>query len=288
MIIIGMSNSVRLAKSIAKHAGKTFSELNSKHFPDGESNLRFMKSVKGKHVVLVNSFYPNPNNTLTELYFATRSAKNQGAKKVTIIAPYLGYMRQDKAFHQGEIVSSSYMGELMSCADELITIDPHLHRYKTLNQVIKTKTKRLSANGLIAEYIKKNHSNAIIIGPDSESYQWAEHIAEKLRHHAVVLRKKRYSSTIVRIKLKQDVKWNGKNVVIVDDIISTGHTMIEPIKQLKTKGVKNIYCIGVHGIFVLDAVKKLEKLGAKVICTNTIERKQSKIDVAKLIVANIK
>ncbi len=287
MLIIGMRNSVKLAKSIAKHARAQFSELNSKHFPDGESNLRFMRTVKGQQVVLVNSFHPNPNDALIELIFAARTARDLGAKKVSIVAPYLGYMRQDKAFHPNECVSSKYMGELLNCADELITIDPHLHRYKTLSQVFKTKTKRLSANALIADHIKKYHPKAIIVGPDSESYQWAEHIAEKLHHHAVVLRKKRYNSTTVRIKVKDDVEWKNKDVVIVDDIISTGHTMIEPIKQLKQKKVRNIYCIAVHGVFVLDAVKRLEKLGARVICTNTIERKESKIDVARLVAENL-
>ncbi len=288
MIIFGLRNSVKLAKSIAKHTKAQFSEFNSQNFPDGESHLRFMKSVKNQHVVLVNSFHPNPNDALVELVFATQAANDFGAKKVTVVAPYLGYMRQDKEFSPGEVVSSCYMGLLLSCADEIITIDPHLHRYKTLGEVIETKTIRLSANEAIAKYIQKYHPKAIIVGPDSESYQWAEHIAEKLHHHAVVLRKKRYNSTTVRIKVKEDVDWKGKDIVIVDDIISTGHTMIEPIKQLKQKGVKKIYCIAVHGVFVLDSVKRLQKLGTNVICTNTIERKESKIDVSELVARVLK
>lgn len=288
MLIIGMRNSFKLAKSIAKKGNYNFSELKSKYFPDGESNLRFMKNVKYKHVVLVNSFHPNPNTSLVELYFATKTAKSLGARKVTIVAPYLGYMRQDKAFHPNEVISSKHVGELLSCADEIITIDPHLHRYKSLSQVFKTKTKRLSANNLIAEYIKKHVPKAIIVGPDSESYQWAEHIAEKLHCHAVILKKKRYSSTTVRIKVKENVNWKGQDVVIVDDVISTGNTMIEPIKQLKKKKVRNIYCIAVHGVFVMNAVERLQRLGAKIICTNTIERKQSKIRVDELIASALK
>ena len=141
----------------------------------------------------------------------------------------------------------------------------------------------MSANEAIAKYIQKNIKNAVIIGPDSESYQWAEAIAEKIHLHAIILKKKRYTSRHVSIKVKKGIDFKGKNVVIVDDIISTGHTMIEPIKQIKKLGAKKVYCIGVHGLFVENALKLLKKLGATVITTNTIQNPAAKIDLSEAI-----
>ncbi len=154
---------------------------------------------------------------------------------------------------------------------------------KKLSEIFKTKTTTISANKTIAEYIQKNHSKSIIVGPDEESYQWAETIAEQIKSHAVILRKKRYNSRTVRIKVKQDIAWKGKTVVIVDDIISTGHTMIEPIKQLQKYGVKKIICICVHGLFAENAILRLKKLGVEIISTNKIQNSVAKIDVSRMI-----
>lgn len=287
-MIVGCSNSQKLARKIAKQLKTEFSELIIKHFPDGETYLRFKTSVKNKEVVLVQTLQPKPNDALIELIFAAKTAKELGAKKIILVAPYMAYLRQDKRFHSGECVSNKIISELLSCADQVITIDPHLHRIKKLSEIFKTKTTALSANKTIAEYIQKNHSKAIIVGPDEESYQWAETIAEQIKSHAVILRKKRYSSRTVRIKVKQNIEWKGKTIVIVDDIISTGHTVIEPIKQLQKYGVKKIVCICVHGLFAEDALLQLKKLGIEIISTNTIQNPVAKIDVSRMIAEGLR
>jgi len=282
-IIFSGTNSKDLAKKIARKAKAKYGELYASHFPDGETYLRFKTSVKGKEVVLVNTLYPNPNENMVELVFAAHTAKELGAKKVTIVAPYLAYMRQDKRFHAGECKSNTIMSKLLGVADRVITIDPHLHRIKSMKEIFRTQTKKLSANEVIAEHIKKNMKNVMIVGPDSESDQWAETIAKHLKTHATVLKKKRYTARKVRIIVKKGVDFKGKNVVIVDDIISTGNTMIEPIKQIKRMGAKSVYCICVHGLFVEGALKKMKKLGVHVLSTNTITNPVSKIDISKLI-----
>lgn len=287
-MIVGGTNSKDLAKKIAGKMKCPYSELDSRNFPDGETYLRFLFDPKGKDVVLVNSLHPDPNNNMLELVFAAHTAKELGAKSVTIVAPYLAYMRQDKRFRPGECQSNRIMSKLLSCADRIITIDPHLHRIKSLREIFRINAVRLSANDAIAGYIKKNIRNAVIVGPDIESYQWAEAIAEKMSLHATVLRKKRYSSRRVRIVVKQGTVFRGKNVVIVDDIISTGNTMIEPIKQIKKMGAKKIYCIGVHGLFVEGALSSLKKLGAIVATTNTIANPASKIDMSDAIAKALK
>ena len=287
-VIFGGTNSQDLARKVARRLKAPYANLIVTRFPDGETNLRLPLDVKGKEVVLIESMYPNPDLIMMETIFASRTAKELGAKKVTIVAPYLAYMRQDKRFHPKECKSNTIMSALLTCGDRILTIDPHLHRISNLKEIFRIPAKRLSANDVIAKYIKKNIKNEVIVGPDSESYQWAEAIAEKIHMHATVLRKKRYTARHVKIVVKPGVKFKGKNVVIVDDIISTGHTMIEPIKQIKKMGAKKIYCIGVHGLFVEGALQMLKKLGAIVVTTNTIQNPTSKIDMSETIAKALK
>jgi len=281
MIFAG-THSEELAKKIAKKTKQGYSTLCIRQFPDGELYLRYMKPVRGRNITIVQTYHPEPNMALLQSHFAIKTAKELGARNVTLVAPYLGFMRQDKRFHTGESKSNTIMTGLLDFADHVVTIDPHLHRVRKLSEIFKTKTTRLSANTLIEAYIKKNVKDPWVVGPDAESYQWAKHIAENIKAHATILRKKRYSARKVRIVVK-DVDVKGKNIVIVDDIISTGHTMIEPIKQLKKMGAKSITCICIHGLFADNALQRLKKLGAKVISTNTINNPASKIDVSGLV-----
>lgn len=287
MIIIGCSASKDLAKKISKKLKKPYSELFVSKFPDNELYVRFKTNVKNKTVVLVQSLF-EPNEKIIEILFAAYTAKDLGAKKLVLVAPYLAYMRQDKRFHPSGCISSEVIAKLFRVFDELITIDPHLHRHHSLRKLFKIKSKKLSANSLIADYIKKHFKNSIILGPDEESYQWAKKVAEKIKSHAIVLKKRRYTSRKVRIKIK-GMNLKGKNIVVVDDIISTGHTMMETVKEAKHLGAKKIECVCVHGIFAENAYEKLKKLGVKrIVSTNTIPNKAAKIDVSGLIADSLK
>ncbi len=286
MIIVGCSDSINLAKKIAKLLKKPYYNLKVGSFPDGETHLKFSNNVEGKTVVLVQTLN-NPNEKLIEVIFAAYTAKDLGAKKVVLVAPYLAYMRQDKRFHFGECVSNQVVANLLSVFDEVITIDPHLHRITSLKEIFKVKAISLTANSLLSEYIKKNIRDATVLGPDAESFQWAQEVAAMAKCNVTVLKKKRYNSKKVKIILHNPSLVKGKNVVIVDDIISTGHTMMETVKQAKKFGAKKVYCITVHGIFADNALPKLQKLGAICISTDTIETKTSKITVAKLLAQEI-
>ena len=283
-IVVSGTNSRSLAKSVAKRIKSQYSELFVDQFPDGELRIRFPDDVAGMHVILIESLLPNPNTSLMELVFAIHTAKDLGAAKVTAVAPYLAYMRQDKRFHAGECVSAHVMADLLSAADHVIAIDPHLHRIKRLQDIFTCKATSLTADPVFADYIHKTHPKAIIMGPDGESSQWAKTIADRIGQESVILSKKRYSATKVRTIIHGDpARFKGRDVVIVDDIISTGNTMIEPIKQLKAFGAKKITCVCVHGVFAKNALQRLKKLGAQVISTNTIQNPVAKIDVASLI-----
>jgi len=286
MIITTCGNSYSIAKSIAKALKAKFSPLTIASFPDGDLYLRYNTELKNQEVVIVQSFQPHPDMSLFDVIFAAETARDLGAKSVTLVAPYLAYMRQDKRFHPGEGISSKIMAKLLNHAvDRLITIDPHIHRYKSLKDIFTIPATKLTANHLIADYIKRHFHNEVIIGPDWESFQWAEDIAKRIKVHATVLKKTRFSSRHVEVKMVHPIEIKGKNVVIVDDIISTGHTIAEAAKAAKKMGAKNITAIGVHGLLVENAADKLKKAGVdKVITTNCIESKTNKIDVTSVLI----
>lgn len=284
MLIVSCSHGKHLGNAIAKKLGKKHLALIVDKFPDDELHIRFVSKLRNKDVVLVQSFYKNVSDCIVEVIFAAKTARDLGARKVTLVAPYFPYMRQDKRFHKGEAVSQRVIAGLMDkYFDAVYIMDPHLHRKNKLSNIFKIKSIRLTANPLIADYIEKNIKNPVIIGPDEESYKWAKSVAEMLGIESRILKKKRYSSYHVEVKLNKRIDLNNKSVVIVDDIVSTGHTILETIKILKRFGAKNIYCICVHGIFVNNALNKLNKAGIKVISTNTIPNKVAKIDVSGVI-----
>lgn len=282
-VIVGCSGSTDFAKKLASKAGCRFIVLDTRKFPDGETNLRFTTGVKGKVVYLVQSLY-NPNDKLIEVFFAAKTAKELGAKGVFLVAPYLSYMRQDKRFRPYEAISSRAMAYILNgLIDGIITIDPHLHRYKSLSEIFTIKAKALTADDLIADYVKKNIKHPIIIGPDMESYQWARTVAEKIGCEVDVLKKKRYTPEHVTIKIKEKLDLKNKSVVLIDDIISTGHTMIEVIRDIKRIGGKRIYCICVHALFVEGAYEKIRRMGANVVSCNTTPHKSNRIDVSGMV-----
>ena len=220
MIITSCGNSVKLAQSLAKKLKTRYIPLEISSFPDGDMYMKFTKSVKGRNLVIVQSFQPHPDMSLFDIIWAAETAKDLGAKKVILVAPYLAYMRQDKRFNPGEAISSRIMAKLLNNSiDKIITIDPHLHRYKSLKDIFKISAKKLSANPAIGHFIKNKIKNPVIIGPDWESYQWAEVIAKHVGCGSTCFKKTRHSSRHVTEKMVNKIDIKGKNVIIVDDII---------------------------------------------------------------------
>jgi len=290
MIITSCGNSEAIAKKIATKLKAKYSPLTISSFPDGDIYLKFNTNLKGKKVVIVQSFQPHSDMSLFDIVFAAETAKSLGARKVILVAPYLAYMRQDKRFHEGECISSRVMAKLLNNSiDKLITIDPHIHRYKSLKDIFTIPVTKLTANMLIADYIQKHFKDNIIIGPDWESYQWAETIAKHIHIAATVLKKTRFSSRHVKVKMIKQVPIKDKNVIIVDDIISTGHTIAEATKAARKMGAQSVTAIGVHGLFVENALGKLKKAGVtRIITTNCIEHITNKIDITSLLVQELK
>lgn len=257
-------------------------------FPDGETYLRIDSDVKNKTIILICSL-DHPNNKIIPLLFMTQKLKELGANKIFLVSPYLPYMRQDKQFKPGEAVTSVLFATFISAfIDSVITIDPHLHRIKKLSEIYTIPTITLHATKPISDWIKKNVTSPLIIGPDEESLQWVADIAKNSNAPFLIAKKVRHEDRKVSIKIP-DITDDNKTPVIVDDIISTGISMSVLIKQLLSKNIKNPICICVHPLFNQETYKDLLNVGAKqVVSCNTISHFSNKIDITDIIYDEIK
>lgn len=283
MLIATFKETKELAKKVASRLKANYTELIVKDFPDQESYVKFKVSPKGKTVVIFNSFARDQNNRLIESILAAGIARDYKAKKIILVASYFPYLRQDTHFEKYDSFSIKHIKHVLDDFDEVFAIDPHLQRIKNIKK-ISYKMHRLTTAKLLADFIKKNlDKDATIVGPDEESKQWADTVAKFLGKRAIVLKKKRFSWRKVKI---QDITL-GKHVVILDDIIGTGHTILETIKIAKKHGAQKIIVIGIHGVLVENAAKKIQKR-ARLVTTNTIKNKYSKIDVSPIIAEALK
>ena len=254
-------------------------------FPDGETYVRILSNVKDKKVFLVCTLH-EPDTKLLPLYFLAKTAKEFGAKSICLIVPYLAYMRQDKAFNTGECVTSTHFANLISkFADTLITIDPHLHRRSSLSEIYSIPTTVSHAAHHISAWIKYTIDKPILIGPDGESEQWVAEVAKNANAPYVILTKIRHGDRDVEVSIPHLEKYKDYVPVLVDDIISTGRTMIETIGHLKNAEMKPPICIGVHAVFAENAFQEIKDSGAKEIITcNTIPHESNRIDISDLLI----
>lgn len=254
-----------------------------RHFPDGESYVRITSDVKGKETIILCSL-SQPDIKTLPLLFLAYNLRDLGAKKITLIAPYLGYMRQDKRFNAGEAITSEiFAGILSPYIDRLITIDPHLHRHHDLNEIYHCESTIMSAAPLMAKWIKKNVAKSLVIGPDMESEQWVKLVAESAGAPYLILEKIRHGDKDVEIILDDIIHYKDYVPVLVDDIISTAATMMKTIELLRQQNFNEIICLATHGLFSEDAYTKLQNAGVKVVTTNTIIHPSNALDVSILI-----
>lgn len=265
-----------LAASLAAEAGG----MEVSHFPDGETYVRLLTAPAGRRVVLACGL-ERPDEKSTGLYFAARTARELGARDVGMVAPYLAYMRQDARFRDGEAIASRlYARWLSDTVDWLVTLDPHLHRHAALDEIYSIPTRLASATEAIARWIAANVAEPLVVGPDSESEQWARRIAALAGCPYLVLRKQRRGDRDVRIEMPDLAAVRGRSPVLVDDIISTGHTLATAATLLRDAGMPRPACVGVHALFGGGAEQALISAGIERIVTcNSIAHATNAIDV---------
>lgn len=287
-IFFALPGNEELTQSLAEKCNAEMGTAVFRHFPDGETFIKIESDVKDKQVMMVCTLI-HPDDKLLPLYFLSMTAKEMGAKCTCLAAPYLAYMRQDKSFHAGEGVTSTYFAKLISSfADSLITIDPHLHRINALTDIYSVPATVIHAAGLISEWIKKNIKSPVLIGPDSESEQWVSEVAKNIGIPFIVLQKIRRSDTDVEVSVPHVDLYKNYTPVLIDDIISTARTMISTVGHLHNAGMKKAVCIGVHGIFAGNAYNELLNAGiADIITCNTILHQSNRIKIDVLLAAEI-
>ena len=283
-LLFALDASYDLADRLMSLGGFEAGRIERRQFPDGESYVRLLTPVVGRDVVLLSSL-DRPDAKTVPLLFAADAARTQGARSVGLAAPYLAYMRQDKAFQPGEAVTSVTYSRLLShYFDWLVTVDPHLHRYPRLDSIYSIPAIAASAAQPVAQWIARNVERPFLIGPDIESEQWVEEIARLAAAPFTVFHKTRTGDLEVSIEGTKAPIPAGATPVIVDDIASSARTMIEAVRLLKRNGAQAPLCIAVHALFAGDAFPKLLEAGpAGVVSTNTVVHETNAIDASAVI-----
>lgn len=255
--------------------------LDLHRFPDGESLVRLDADVTGRTVVLSCSL-AQPDEKTLPLLFAADAARDLGAAKVLLAAPYLAYLRQDRRFHAGEAVTSRTYAELLSAAfDGLVTADPHLHRYHALDEIYRIPTRIVHTAPLIARWVAAQVESPLLIGPDSESEQWVAEVAAAAGAPWTVLQKIRRGDRDVEVSLPDVSAWQDRHPVLVDDIVSSARTMIQAVASVRRVGLPAPLCIGVHALFAPGAYEELlASQPARVLSCDTVPHASNEISVA--------
>lgn len=283
-IVPGISTQV-LASRIAAELGCAVSLCEFKTFPDGELYTRVIDDVKDQEVIIVQSLMADTGLiSLLQLIDAVEEAH-----KTTVVLPYLGYARQDKRFKPGEAISSRAIARGISFAGIVDTIYVVNVHNRGVLRYFDVTAKELNAAPLIGEYISTRGIDApVIIGPDEGARDLAKAVAQLHDFDYDVLEKKRLSGEEVQIKPKA-LSVAGRNVVIVDDIISTGGTIAEAASMLRARDAQEIYVACIHGLFVQNATIRILNAGVReIIATDTVQSIFSQISVAQMIAAAVR
>lgn len=287
-IVIGLPGNETLVAALARGLNAEQGALTIRQFPDGETYVRSGGTVLGRSVVLACGL-ERPDAKTLPLYLTAATLREQGAQRLILVAPYLAYMRQDKVFHEGEGVSAGHYARwLSSFVDALVTVDPHLHRIHDLAEIYSIPTRIVAAAPAISQWIRERLPMALLIGPDQESRQRVASVALSSNCPFVVLNKIRRGDRDVEVSVPDVDHWRDHVPVLVDDIISTAHTMIETVGHLRRFGLQPPTCIGVHAVFAGQAYDQLLAAGAAAVVTcNTIAHPTNAIDIHPAIIASV-
>jgi ribose-phosphate pyrophosphokinase len=285
-IVIAVPGSQAHAERLTPRLGGEPAPIVVRRFPDGEIYVRIEAPVSGRDVVLVCGL-DTPGEKILPLLFLAATAKDLGARRVGLVAPYLSFMRQDSRFKPGEGVTSRYFAQLLSGAvDWLVTVDPHLHRWDSLDEIYQIPSRVAHAAPAIAAWVRDQIERPLLVGPDAESQQWVAAVAELAGAPFVVLEKVRHGDRDVDVSPPDLAPHAGRTPVLVDDIISTARTMIETVGHLTRAGAPAPVCVGIHAVFAERAHDDLLAAGAVRIATcNTIAHPSNAIAVDDAIAA---
>lgn len=288
-IILALPGAERLAQTLAQQLHCAASTLEQHRFPDGEGMVRLRTSVAGQRVLLV-AHLDRPDDKTLPLVFAADAARELGARELGLVAPYLPYMRQDERFHPGEAITSrSYARLLSSKVDFLVTVDPHLHRWPGLDAIYTIRSRVVAAAPAIAAWVQREVPQPVLVGPDSESEQWVAEVARHVGAPWFVMRKDRHGDRDVQVHLPEGVAPDGRTPVLVDDIMSSGHTMAAAVRVLRDAGWGRPPCVAVHALLDAASQDMLHRAGAaRIVSCDTVPHATNAIPVAGLLAEGIR
>jgi len=281
--VIGGNGSSDLAKRIARKLKAPYIKTERKIFPDGESKITIKQIPKKSIVVVVQSTNPPVDSNLLEL-LSIVSKVQKFSSKVYAVIPYMGYARQDREFLGGEIVTIGVIGKLLKAAGvkKVLTVDIHS---KLALKGLKIPSENVSAMEALVKYFKKMRmKDPLVVSPDLGGKERAEKFSNLLKTNFITLKKHRDRKTgkVNILSGKVDVK--NRDLILVDDMISTGGSIVKATQFLKKQKCRRVFVACTHALLVNDAAKKIKSAGvSQIISTNTIPGKSSKVDVSKVI-----
>lgn len=285
--VIGGGASKDLAKRLARKLKAVYIETETKIFPDGESKITLRKIPKKSVILVVQSTYPPVDTNLLQALSIISQVRKISSRTFAII-PYMGYARQDKQFLSGEVITMSVVAKMLQSAGAKKVIVVDIHSNTALNH-FNIPTENVSAVPELANYFKKlNLKNPLVVSPDMGGSSRSKKFASLLKTDFIVLKKHRDRKT-GRVSIqtaKADVQ--GKDLILVDDIISTGGSIIKAAQFLKKQKCKRVFVACTHGLLVEGAEKKIRKAGvSRIISTNTIPGNTSKVDVSGILAKSV-
>ena len=261
-LLLAFDDETRLAAPLAAALGVPLRWIECHRFPDGETKLRLPATLPPQ-VALLRGLH-QPNAKLADLMIAAPAARELGATTLTLVCPYLAYMRQDMAFAPGEAVSQRHVGRMLAAwFDAVVTVDPHLHRVATMDEVLPGRRGlALSAAPLLGAWAARHARRPILLGPDEEAAPWVRKaaLAQGLQHGTCI--KQRSGDREVRVALPE-MDFTGREVVLIDDVASTGRTLAVTATALCARGAAAVDVAVTHALFVGDAIDQLQRAGVR-------------------------
>ena len=281
--VVSGNASTDLAKRIARKLKSPYIKTEKKVFPDGESKITINQIPKKSIVIVVQSTYPPVDSNLLEL-LSIVSKIQKFSSKVYAVIPYMGYARQDREFLGGEIVTIGVVGRLLKAAGvkKILTVDIHS---KLALKEMKISSENVSAMNVLVKHFKKlKLKEPLIVSPDTGGKERAEEFAKLLKTDSIALKKHRDRKTGKVNILSGKVDVRNRDLILVDDMISTGGSIVKATQFLKKQKCRRVFVACTHGLLVNNATKKIKNAGvSEIISTNTIPGKSAKVDVSRVI-----
>lgn len=286
-VVFALSSSVDLAKEIAKYVGVGLGDCEVKHFADGEIMVEINESVRGKHVYIVQSTCNPVSINIFEVLIAIDACKRASADKISVVMPYFGYARQDRKAKPRQPITSKLIADLLekAGAHRIITMELHATQIQGFFNI---PCDDMSAICIIGSYFKnKNLEDIVVVSPDHGGTTRARRLADILQAPLAIIDKRRPKPNVAEaMNLIGDV--NGKNAIIVDDMVDTAGTLVAGVDMLYANGAKEVYASCVHGVLSGPAIERLSSSKiVEFVCTNTIDQTQKQSELSKMTVLSV-